>query len=216
MAANRTATYTIADDSANGLRIRPIEHVRSETRNVPPAELINPVTNLPYLAAVDQYFMNGDMVFLDAGAVTERLTAGAGPIAGFVISGGSPNGTTVIPTGQQVRIMPVVTGEVYAMNGFITSLAASKTGTNAADIVTYIGNVYNVAQVIYSNSTDSYASKCAVVDFTATSVARVMVVGVRMTPDVIDATYFCRFLVKFLPLAGSAGLGSYPGLQLDA
>lgn len=219
----RTATFSITNTAAGtsltGIcPFRPIELVDTIKSNVPPAQIANdPYTGISLLPAATQYFVNGDMVYLNAGAVTERLTAGVGAIAGFCVSGGSVDGGTTavaVPTAAApLIIMPVRTGDIYAMNTYISSAAA----TNMNDVKTYLGNIYNLVQVTVTEE-DGSTTYCTVIDLTAatTTAQRVLVVGVQKNPEYTTSTPYIRLLVKFLPYVAVASLPTVPGLQFDA
>jgi len=216
----RAVTYNFTND-ATGKRIRPCELVQRGTQASEPAELIDPGTGNPYLSAATQYFVEGDMVYLNAGAVTQVLTGDNVPIAGFCLSGGSTDGgTTAITTGTQIRIMPVVTGNVYAMNGIASNtIGTEDTSTNLTDAKTFIGNCYDLCQASITEA-DATVSRCTVINLAAQTDARILVVGVQREigdpMDNISTTHSLRLLVKFLPFAMVSGDPTYQGLQFDA
>jgi len=205
---SRTVTYTITN-AANGVRFAPCELVQRGAQASEPAELIDIGTRNPYLEADSQEFKAGDMVYLNAGAVTQRLTGDNGPICGFALT----DATNVTSGNAAIRIMPVVTGNVYAMNACTAS--SPTTATNLVDVKTYIGNCYDLAQATVTE-TDGSTTYCTVVNLDAQTDARVVVVGVQKTVDLTSSSFYLRLLVKFLPYGMVSGDPTYQGLQFDA
>ena len=203
-------TETAITANAYTQAFRPCELVEVLKRNPPPAEIRDPYTRLPYLEAASQFFAAGDMVYLNAGAITMRLTADVAPIAGFALEGYS--GTQ----GTARRIMPVSTSNVYAMNCYNIASGTPATYTIPAYVALhYVGGEYNLAQYNVTNL-DGTTTLCTGVDFGAQTAARVKVVGIQKNP-IIAATDQCiRVLVKFLPYVSVAGDPTYGGLQFDA
>lgn len=201
----RTTTVAIGSADANMVPLRPIEYIRSTRGNTAPTELIDPYTRLPFLAAASQYFMDGDMVHLLAGTVNEVAEAATVPIAGFVIGGGSADGTTVVPTSQQVRIMPIRSGDVYAMNFYA---ASPTTSTNPADITALTGACLNITTASVTNwnfqtgaiGTDTTMTGLAYWITTTQTAARIRLLGVHNTPSLVAANWLVRVEVEFLPV----------------
>jgi hypothetical protein len=201
----RTTTVAIGSADANMIPLRPIEYLRSTRGNTPPTELINPYTGRPFLAAAGQYFMNGDMVHLLAGTVNEVAEAATVPIAGFVIGGGSADGTTVVPTSQEVRIMPVRTGDVYAMNFYA---ATPSTSTNPDDITALCGALLNITTASVTNwnfqtgaiGTDTTLTGLAYWLATTQTAGRVRLLGVHKTLDMTASSWLVRVEVEFVPV----------------
>jgi hypothetical protein len=183
-------------------------HVRSETRNVPPAEVINPVTGLPYLEADSQEFKAGDMVYLNGGAVTQVLTAGQLPILGFAMT----NATNVTSGNIPIRVMPVVAGDVYAMNIW----SGTEGNTNPDDIALLVGKYVNLRQVTVTEQ-DGSTTYCTAIDIDTQTIARVLIVGIEKINETVATSTYIRALVKFSPSIMVTGLTpTYTGLQFDA
>ena len=225
----RTVTITQFNTDANTIPLAPIEWIRSAKGNPPPRELTDPSTGRPFLAAATQYAANGDMVHILQGAVNDVANAATHPIAGFVVGGGSADGgTTAIPTGAEVRIMPVRTGDVYAMNFWA---ATPLTASNPADIQVLIGACFNIATIstvnwnLQTGALGTDVTNCTAVEWLATTqtAARVMLRGVRQTLGINSANWLCRVEVEFTPVVTTWTLATNlaatiigPNLQFDA
>jgi hypothetical protein len=202
-------TATAVSNTATGLRFRPCEFVSSPYGYNPPAEIVNPSTMATFKEANSQEFKAGDMVYLNAGAVTQILTAGTGAIAGFAL-----NDATNVTTGNAgIRVQPVYPGLVYAMNVW----SSTESGTDAESVGLLVGGIYNLMQFTVTE-TDGSTTYCTGVNLDAATAARVVIVGLQKTPDLASTSTYVRALVKFLPYLAASGSATnfYRGTQLDA
>jgi hypothetical protein len=167
-------------------------------------ELINPATRRPFLEAASQDFKAGDMVYLNAGAVTERLTGDDGPIAGYALV--DATGTT----GSEIRIMPANSHDEYLMTVFDDTAA----DTDPASVALLIGGMYNL-QTMTVTETDSSISYGTGVDLDAQDNARVLITGIVEVPELKSTSQYIYVYVKHLPVFYESGVPSHQGLQLD-
>jgi hypothetical protein len=206
----RAETFNL-DNSASTIaaRIEPIRWSRS-AGGYPPTRLINPSTGNPFLEANSQEFKAGDMVYLNAGAVTQVLTAGSNPIAGFALT----DATNVTSTNAEIEIMPVNDQDEYEMS------LVSSTGSNTTRTATalLIGGQYMLAQCTVTNPGGTHTTNdeyMTVVDYdnTGTAPKRVKITGLVLTPSVKATTTYCRVRVRFLAQINTTADHSICGLQ---
>jgi hypothetical protein len=215
----RTVTHTATDNT--GLTTATLKYCDAKdiewSRSggaYPPGELKNKNTNLPYLSAATQYYVNGDAVYLStADAVTATTLTDHLPIAGFVTSGGDTTGATVIATGTQTRIMPVNAVDEYEM----TVVSATAGNTARSSVALLVGNAYNLMIAQVTNDGGDVWYGCAV-DLDAQTEARVKITDIVMEPDAKSTDRFIRVRVKFLPVMCSVSTSTltpiYGALQL--
>ncbi len=197
--ARAATAITVA---ATGQRVKPISWSRT-AGGYPPAPLINENTGNPFLEANSQEFKAGDMVYLNAGAVTQILYNGTGPLAGFALT----NATNVTSANAEIEIMPVNTVDEYEMTiGNITT-------TRAVAATTYIGLSFGLVQIT-ATQLDGSTTYCTCVDISNTTQTRVKIVGLVKTPDSLATSTTVRVRVKFLPnIVPAAGTTAYPNVQ---
>ena len=205
----RTVNNAITATSTSCL-VKPCRFGRSITTQTPPTRVFNPITGAPYLEAAGQYFKAGDHVYLNAGAVTEVLYNGTGPIAGFALT----DAATV--TGTQIEIMPVIAGPEYIMH--VTNGTTETTCIPATVALSYVGNAYelSVATITYAAGHPKFpfgggAVTCSVIDIARSAVPRVVITGLVNDPEVIATSTLIPVYVKFLSVIPAAT--SYQGLQ---
>lgn len=144
-------------------------------KNIYDAAAPRVVTGL--LEADSQDFEVNDLVYLNAGAVTE---CGADPIliAGFALA----PATNVTSGNTEIPIEVIRPGDVYLMNLYhATAASAVRSGVS-------IGTKYEIVQ-----HADGWA-----VDMAATTNPRVVIVGFPSYPDDKADDIYARVLVQFL------------------
>ncbi len=198
---SRTATFSITAD-ANSATFRGCVWGRGQG-GFPPGPLKNEYTGLPYLEANSQEFVANDMVFLDSGAVTQRLTAGTGPIMGFATT----SATNVTTGNAQIGITPVIGGEEYIMN----VASSTPANTDKESVALLVGKACNLAQAAVTG-TQTWSG--TVVDLDTASVPRVVITGLVNDPSITSSTQYIPVYVKFLRTI--PGATAYQGLQMDA
>ncbi len=177
------------------------------------SELINPYTGLPYLEANSQAFKAGDLVYLNAGAVTAITDDGTGTMECMGIA--LTDATNVTSGNAQIRVQPIDSKTILSMNVFDDTEA----DTNADNIAALVGQMYNVVMMTVTE-TDGTTSNCAAVDLDAQSAARVRIVGIDTDPGMpaltgANSTYI-RALVKFEPYIFVTGGTTFNrNLQMD-
>jgi hypothetical protein len=186
-------TATTLTNTASGIPFKPCARASGGNLSAP-GELINSYTGVGFLEANSQFFKAGDMVYLNAGAVTEVLTAGIGAIAGFALT----DATNVTSGNAAIRIMPVNTEDTYVMNVY----SGTEGNTNWDNIMTTnIGGAYNIIQLTVTEA-DGSTVYCSAVDIDTTTAPRVRIVGVDVTPEMQTAPStksYIRVKVKFQP-----------------
>jgi hypothetical protein len=197
-------------NSANGIVFKPIERISTGSGLSAPGELINSYTGVPYLEANSQEFKAGDMVYLNAGAVTQVLTGDTVAMVGFALT----DATNVTTGNAQIRIMPVNTNDIYAINVY----SGTEGNSNWDNIMTTtMGGVYNLVQVTVTE-VDGSTTYCTAVNIDSSAQARVKIVGVQVTPEQQSGPStksYVRALVKFESALYTSGTATnyYRNLQ---
>lgn len=178
-------------------------YLGSDSHHVEPGHIINPSTGLPFGEAASSVFKAGDMVYLDAGAVTLRNYNDTGPILGFALQDASG------VTGAPVKVMPVVAGVDYVMNWYSSAIA----DTSLANAGAIIGKACGITGVTWTraNGTIVYSAAVNPADTTYT---RVIVKGVYRAAGLTSTARCLPLIVRFMPVI--VGATAYQGLQYDA
>jgi hypothetical protein len=196
-------TSSTSSTSLLALNAIPCTWARSNTGINEPPELINPGTGRPYLEASTQSWIAGAMVYLNAGAVTEVLTAGDGPIIGFALT--SATGTA----GAEIRIMPVNCVDEYKMS--LWSGTAASTLFTAAGLL--VGQCFDLCNVHITNP-DSSTFEGTVINADNDDNARVTITGVVEGPNIYTTSTFVHVYVRFLSAMYDDGVPQFRGIQL--
>jgi len=184
-------TATALTNSTAGIPFAPISRACSGSALSAEGELIDSYTGLPYLEADSQFFKAGDMVYLNAGAVTAVLTDDTVAMIGFALT----DATNVTSGNIPIRIMPVNTQDEYIMNIYSGTVG----NTNWADIVTTcMGNCYNLLQMTVTE-VDGSTTYCTAVNIDSQAAGRVRIVGAEITPSLTSTSAYIRARVKFEP-----------------
>jgi hypothetical protein len=174
------------------------------------AELLDPYTRAPYLEANSQEFKAGDMVYLNAGAVTQALTATAAPIVGFALT----NATNVTSGNAQIRIAPIRPGQVWEISPWTAT--SNGTNTNPPDLALLVGKMVNLRQIVCTQY-DASTTYCTAADIDTVTMARALIVGIAQRPENLVATAtYARLLVTFPDgcIVSTDGASYYQNLQL--
>lgn len=195
-------TPTAYTATANTMRFYPCELVRKMGAIENSVELLSPNTGVPYLEANSQDFKAGDVVYLNAGAVTEVAAAATTVIAGIA----KTSATNVTTGNAQIRIEPVNATDEYVMNVY----DATPADADLASVALLVGTAYELMQVTVTN-TDASITYCTAVNLDATTAPRVVITGIHKVPELLSSSQMIRVRVKFLPVV--TGATSYQGLQ---
>jgi hypothetical protein len=181
-------------------------------------ELIDRYTNAPFIVANSSVIKAGDLVSLvggfikqltDGEATTPHATNGTDVIAGYAlesVTAAADNQTVAGVTCRVQRIDPLATYEMNVYSGTVGN-------TNPPDIGARIGLPFNVRNVTATDANSAVTYGTAV-NIDATSVQRVVIVGLATKPTVpVDTATYVRVLVKFLPFACNGSTGIYWNLQ---
>ncbi len=199
-------TATALDNSANAAAYKFKACCYGRGRgSYPPQRLINPYTGNPFLEANSQEFKAGDMVYLNAGAVTVRLTGETGPIIGFALT----DATNVSSGNAAIEIMPVNGLDEYIMNVY-SSTAAS---TDKESVALLIGQAYDLAQFTVTNP-DGSTTYCTAINLDSTVIPRVRITGIVEEADLTSARQYIRVYCQFMQFIKTAANAVYDGLQL--
>lgn len=201
----RTATSLDNSSNTNSTRFYPCRKGRDHTGSSPP-ELLSYDTGNSFLEADSQEFKAGDMVYLNAGAVTQRLLGDNGPIAGFALT----DATNVSSGNAQIRIDPVNTRDEYIMNVYSSTAA----DTDRGSVALLVGATYNLIQMTVTEQ-DSSTTYCTAVDLDTQTDQRVLITGIYPDPELTSSHQYIRVFVKFLSYGMVSGAPTYQGLQYD-
>ena len=202
---SRTATTLDNSSNSAAMRFKSCAYSRSAGGNPPPGLLVNTYTGVPYLEANSQEFKAGDMVYLNAGAVTQRLTAGTGVIAGFALT----DATNVTTGNAQIDIMPVNDIDEYEMNVYASSAA----DTDKQSVALLVGGLYDLAQFTVANY-DGSTTYCTAINLSSTTIPRVKIIDIVESADLTSSSQYIRVRCRFLSNIQTAANAVYNGLQL--